>query len=66
MITTGEHRHCFCTEDTGGRIVCCQCGQPLEELYDTPEAVLMWERMNHERDKGGDVGQRNSGHTQDN
>lgn len=50
-MTTGEHKHCFCSEDTGGRIVCCTCGKPLEELYDTPENVLDWEQLGHKRDE---------------
>ena len=48
-MSTGEHRHCYSTEDTGGQIVCCVCGSPLEVLYDDPELVLMWERMRHDK-----------------
>lgn len=28
-MTTGEHIHCFCTQDTSGNIVCCRCGTAL-------------------------------------
>lgn len=48
-MSTGEHRHCFCTEDTGGRIICCVCGSPLKVPYDEPELVLMWEKMGHDK-----------------
>lgn len=50
-MTAGEHEHCFCTEDTGGRIICCRCGKPLEGLYDEPELVLMWEQLGHEKNR---------------
>ena len=50
-MTTGEHEHCFCREDTGGRIICCRCGQPLEKLYDNPENILAWEQMGHKLDE---------------
>jgi len=50
-MTAGEHEHCFCTEDTGGRIICCKCRLPLEDLYDKPELVLMWEKLGHKRDE---------------
>lgn len=48
-MTTGEHRHCFCIEDTGGHIICCVCRLPLEVVYDKPELVLMWEKMGHDK-----------------
>lgn len=27
--STGDVRHCFCTTDTAGNIVCCKCGTML-------------------------------------
>ena len=50
-MTTGEHTHCYCTENTAGEIVCCVSGSPLQELYDKPELVMMWEGMWHEERK---------------
>lgn len=50
-MTTGEHAHCYCNEDTGGRIVCCVCGAPLKDIYDKPELVMMWEKMWHDEKK---------------
>ena len=50
-MSTGEHRHCYCTTDTGGQIVCCVCGSPLEKPYDTVDLVLMWEQMGHDKKK---------------
>jgi len=49
--SAGEHEHCFCRKDTGGRIICCRCGQPLGGQVVNREIVLMWEQMGHKRDE---------------
>ncbi len=50
-MTTGEHAHCYCSENAAGEIVCCVCGSRLNVVYDNPELVLMWEGMDHDKKK---------------
>jgi hypothetical protein len=50
-LTTGEHTHCYCTQNAAGQVVCCVCGKPLEKLYDKPELVMMWEGFWHDQRK---------------
>ena len=46
-MTTGDHKHCFCRENTAGEIVCCKCGQPLGAQVVDREIFLLWEQMGH-------------------
>lgn len=35
-LSTGDHMHCFCSQDTGGNIMCCKCGTLLMDCRSCP------------------------------
>ena len=50
-MTTGEHSHCFCTQNTAGQPMCCICGVVLQSKIIDLETFLQWEQMGHKRDE---------------